>query len=261
MMAQRGKQLLFVLLSIADLTLTCWLLRRSGGQAYEANPVAAWWLARHGAVGLACFKAAAVFGVLGLTAFIARHRPRAAAGILTLGCASLAVVVVYSAALSRFVVLPPEGRAGWSEAVLAQRLDALNRDTQGCLLRREAFRAWRQALCDDLIAGRTSLRDAVQRVLASEIGRDATWLRGLTPFDPEGSAPERVAVSLIVDVSRQAKGREAVGRLERELQQTYGRTSSRLRELLPQRSPECSPVPPTPPTRAVLLPVAPAPGV
>jgi hypothetical protein len=259
MMAQRAKQVLFVLLSIADLTLTCWLVRSSGGQAYEANPVAAWWLARHGAWGLACFKAAAVLGALGLTSLIARHRPRAAGGILTLGCASLAVVVVYSSALSWFVS-PAEGSADWSEAALAQRLDAMNRDTQGRMRRREAFLAWRHSLCDDLIAGRTSLRDAVDRVVASETGRDPTWQRGLLLYDPQGSVPERVAVSLIFHVSRQAKGREAVDLLERELQQAYGRASSRLRELLPERGPKNSPVLPATPTRARLRPVAPAPG-
>jgi hypothetical protein len=264
-MGQRSRQILFVLLSVADLALTCWLLRRSGGQAYEANPVAAWWLARHGAVGLACFKAAAVLLVLGLAALIARYRPRVGGCILTLGCASLVVVILYSAVLSRFALLSPEQRARWLEEELAQERDIMNRDTQGSLLRQEAFRAWRKELCDDLIAGRSTLRAAVDRVLASQTGRDPTWQRGLVPFDPEGSVPERVALSLILDVFRQAKGPEAawaaVHRLERELQRTSDRAPRRLRELLPDSRPANSSVPRTIPTPARSVSLAPAPGV
>ena len=53
-----GKQLLFVVLNFADLVLTAWLLSTSEGGVYEANPVARWWLVRHGWLGLAAFKAA-----------------------------------------------------------------------------------------------------------------------------------------------------------------------------------------------------------
>jgi hypothetical protein len=92
-------QLLFVLLSGADLALTWWLLGGSGGEVYEANPVANWWLARAGWAGLAGFKAALVLLVLGLAAVIGRHRPRAADGVLCFACAAVAAVVLYSATL------------------------------------------------------------------------------------------------------------------------------------------------------------------
>jgi hypothetical protein len=98
-MTHPKKQLLFVLLSLADLVLTCRLLGHSGGQVYEANPVAQWWLARLGAAGLVYFKGADVLLVLILAAFIARTRPRAAGRILTFGCVTLVLVVLYSAAL------------------------------------------------------------------------------------------------------------------------------------------------------------------
>jgi hypothetical protein len=93
------KQLLFLLLSLADLALTYWLLRQSDRQIYEANPVARWWLVQYGAAGLACFKGAVALAVLILVAFIARHRPRAAGRILVFACLSLVLVVVYSATL------------------------------------------------------------------------------------------------------------------------------------------------------------------
>jgi hypothetical protein len=265
MMQQRSKQVLFILLSAADLVLTWWLLCRSGGQAYEANPIAAWWLARHGAVGLACFKAAAVLLVLVLAGLIARYRPRTAGCILTLACVSLTAVVLYSAALSRFALLSPEERAAWLEKDLAKQQDAMNSDTQGRLLRREALRALRKEICNDLLAGRATLRDAVARVIASEAGRDASWLSGLTPLDPEGSVPERVAVSLILEVFYQAKGPEAgwsaVLRLEQELQSTYGRVSLRHRERLPDRAPQSTTVPVMLPRPARPLPLPPATGV
>ena len=98
-MGYARKQLLFLLLSLADLALTYWLLRQSDRQIYEANPVARWWLAQHGAVGLAGFKGAIVLFVLTLTVVISRHKPRAAGRILTFGCVSLVFVVRYSAAL------------------------------------------------------------------------------------------------------------------------------------------------------------------
>src|SRR5262245_13138082 len=110
-MAHPGKQVLFVLLSLADLALTCWLLDRSGGAVYEANPVAGWWLARHGWAGLACFKALVVVVVLGLTLAIARSRPVAAGRVLGLGCAVSAFVVLHGASMSRACFLSPEERA------------------------------------------------------------------------------------------------------------------------------------------------------
>ena len=96
-MTHPKKQILFALLSLADLTLTWWLLGHSDGQVYEVNPVARWWLVRHGAVGLACFKGAVVLLVLTLTAVISRSKPRAAGQVLTFGCVSLVFVVLYSA--------------------------------------------------------------------------------------------------------------------------------------------------------------------
>jgi hypothetical protein len=94
-----GLLILFGLLSLADLVLTCWLLGQPSGQFYEANPVARWWL-RFGPAGLAGYKATMVLLVAGLSTLIARQRPRAAGGVLAFGCSSTAAVVVYSVLLS-----------------------------------------------------------------------------------------------------------------------------------------------------------------
>src|SRR5262245_36528876 len=105
-----GKQLLFILLSLADLALTGWLLGRPGAEVYEANPVARWWLAHYGWPGFAGFKAAVVGLVIALSAVIARSRPRAAGRVLGLGCAGLAAVVLYSAALCPAAARSPQER-------------------------------------------------------------------------------------------------------------------------------------------------------
>jgi hypothetical protein len=109
-----GKQLLFALLSVTDLFLTWWLLDHSDGEVYESNPVANWWLARHGWLGLVAFKAGGVLLVIGLVAFISRYRPRAGGRILGFACAILALVVLYSAFLWRWVPGAPE--AAWAAA-------------------------------------------------------------------------------------------------------------------------------------------------
>jgi hypothetical protein len=236
-MVQRGKQVVFVLLSVADLSLTCWLLERSGGNVHEANPVAAWWLARYGAMGLACFKGAMVLLVLGLAAVIARHRPRAAGHILTFGCAALALVVLYSASLCPAASRTPAEREAIEIQQHNQKLSTMNRTTQQWRARMKAFLALRDELCQCLLAGRSTLHEAVDRLLATEQGRDARWRAGLSHLHPEGSLPERVAIYLILGVYHLAEGPDdawrSVRRLERELEITYGRSlPQRLRVLL-----------------------------
>ena len=83
---QSVKQLLFVVLSLADLALTWWLFTSSNGQVDEANPLARWWLAQFGWLGLAAFKAGVVVLVVGLAGLIGRSRPRTAGRVLDLGC-------------------------------------------------------------------------------------------------------------------------------------------------------------------------------
>jgi hypothetical protein len=108
LMRHPGKQLLFAALSLTDLSLTWWLLSHSDGQVYESNPVARWWLANHGWLGLAGFKVVGVLLVIGLAAVISRYRPRAAGRVLGFACAALTVVVLYSASLCRGISRAPE---------------------------------------------------------------------------------------------------------------------------------------------------------
>jgi hypothetical protein len=226
-MAHPSKQALFVLLSLADLALTCWLLERSGGHLYEANPVAHWWLARHGWAGLACFKAGVVLLVLGLAAVIARSRPRAAGRVLGLGCAGLTLVVLYSAALVRAAARSPAEREARVAREHEKYLGKLNRQAGRELRMHEAFRDLMAELCQELIAGRCTLRQAQQRLAASEKARDPAWLRGLAAAYPGRPPQELMAACIIAHVralpDAPSVARRAALRLEREFGRTYGR--------------------------------------
>jgi hypothetical protein len=237
-MVQRSKQVLFVLLSVADLALTCWLLERSGGHVQEANPVAAWWLAQHSALGLACFKGAAVLVVLGLAALIARHRPRAAGHILTFGCTALALVVLYSVSLCPAATLSPEEREAIETWEASRQLDETNRATHEWRLRLNAFQALRVELCQGLLAGSLTLREAVDRLLASEKARERNWLSSLSRFYLEGSVAQRIAAYLLWHAVLAQEDKPVAAwsvalRLEQEFQCTYDRSPPRAhRDLL-----------------------------
>jgi hypothetical protein len=91
-----GKQLSFVLLSLADLTMTWALIGDGLGSVYESNPVAAWCLQGYGWAGMAGFKALMVLASGGLSEVISRYRPRTGGRVLVLGCIITASVVLYS---------------------------------------------------------------------------------------------------------------------------------------------------------------------
>jgi hypothetical protein len=188
--ARRG---LFVVLSAADLLLTWWLLERSGGTAYEANPLARWWLLRSGWAGLAAFKAAQVVLVLGLAALIARRRPRSAGRLLTFACAALAAVVLYSASLCR--------GAAHGQTALRQALEHDARlDSE--LARAQAYRAALKRARAALLAGRCTLAEAVDELAGTERGRDPAWLALLARRNPGRTAREMFALELLQPIRR-----------------------------------------------------------
>jgi hypothetical protein len=94
-----GKQVLFALLSVADLALTWTLIQNGRGQFYESNPVAAWCLRWHGWTGLAAFKACMVGLTVVLVVAIARRRPRAAGRLLVVASAAAGAVIVHGGIL------------------------------------------------------------------------------------------------------------------------------------------------------------------
>src|SRR5690348_10873985 len=91
-----GKQLSYVLLSLADLTMTWALIGDGLGSVYESNPVAAWCLQGYGWAGMAVFKAMMVLASGGLSEVVSWYRPRTGGRILVLACIITASVVLYS---------------------------------------------------------------------------------------------------------------------------------------------------------------------
>ena len=90
------KQLVFVVLSLADLYLTRHLVSATDGQIYESNPIANWWLSNLGWLGLGAFKLLTMLTVAGLVVAISRSRPRAGRRVLSFACVAVAAVVAYS---------------------------------------------------------------------------------------------------------------------------------------------------------------------
>jgi hypothetical protein len=219
---------LFALLSILDLSLTWRLLELPGSRIYESNPIAAWWLAQHGWLGLVGFKGGIALLVLGLTIAISYRRPRAAGRVLQFGCAALFLVVFYSAALCRPAQM-------WSEqsAAIASKRIFLEREMR---MGREYRRVLDEAL-GELLAGRCGLAAAVARLAETEKGRDPKWLELLANMHQGRTNAENLAVNLIINGAVVPdRGPEAAWRfvrqLEREFQLIYGNSPQLDRRLL-----------------------------
>ncbi|HEY2784853.1 MAG TPA: DUF5658 family protein [Fimbriiglobus sp.] len=88
--------ILFAVLSVGDLAYTYLLLECTGGSVYEANPVAAGWLADHGWPGMVAFKAGAAFVVIGAVALIVRYRPALGAAVACMACLATGAVNLHS---------------------------------------------------------------------------------------------------------------------------------------------------------------------
>jgi hypothetical protein len=160
-----------VLLGLADLLLTIWLLGANGKYFREVNPVAAWCLRRCGWVGLVALKAGLILLVCALLVVVARRRPGTARRVLVLGCVAQAGVVLYSAGLA--AVLPlvraTHDLAARAEVARADRMDAERARTRG-------YVALRGALSQSVIEGRRPLAEAVTRLKEYELCRDARWM-------------------------------------------------------------------------------------
>jgi membrane-associated HD superfamily phosphohydrolase len=94
-------------LGIADLCLTLYLIRASGGSVYESNPIAGEWLLLYGSAGLAIYKILAMVLFAGCTILVSLRRPNAGARLLKVACGITGVVVVYSAFLASNISKTP----------------------------------------------------------------------------------------------------------------------------------------------------------
>jgi hypothetical protein len=187
-LAHPRKLSLFAVLSLADLALTCFLLGRPGGGAYEWNPVASWWLVRFGWAGLAGFKLGIILLIAILILAVSRNRPRAAERLLAFGCAALLAVIVYSGSLVRGV----QAEATQFEQLLGKTQE-LDRDLTG----RIEFSFLLQRVRSELTDRRCTLAEAVEILADSEYVRNGSWSRVLGPHFPGRTTEERLAAQLV----------------------------------------------------------------
>jgi hypothetical protein len=182
---------IFGCLSVADFLLTWWLLERSRTGAYEGNPLARWCLLKYGWTGLAAFKSVlvVVFGALALVVF--RARRRAAERLMTFACVTLAAVVFYSGSL---LAMSPRARAAPKEDKSA---DAPPPEWAEEMRRNVTHARFLDGLCEDLIAGRRTLDEAVDVLAETPRARQTRWLRQLASTYDCDSARKCLAAYLL----------------------------------------------------------------
>ena len=168
---------LFVVLSGADLALTCHLVNQPESGVYEANGLAASVLDRYGCAGLAAYKGVVVLLAAALIGLVAHYRPAAGRRLTRFACAAVACVVLYSVALC--------GQVAWLAAADEDSRLATARQQQSLEelgRRRHAFRVTLEKREKDLAAGRCELPQAVAALLpldeARRLGAFVVWYRG-----------------------------------------------------------------------------------
>ncbi len=188
---------LFVALSAVDFLLTWYLLEHRGGSFYESNPVARWFLVRFGWVGLAGFKTAVVLVVGGTVLLLNRRRPRTANRLLRFACLATGLVVLYSFFLLNRASAGSRIHDDASIQTTSQQLDVKLRHSH-------QYQLLHAQLSDDLVAGRCTLEEAVDRLAATPHVQDQDWLRGLRARYPNCSDRDCLTASLLRSVGERS---------------------------------------------------------
>jgi hypothetical protein len=183
-----GKQLLFAILGLADLTLTWVLIQQGRGQVYEANPLAAWCLRNHGWSGLVVFKAVMLLCGAGVAAVISRRRPGTGGRLLALGCVATASVVGYSSYLTVACAGP------FDELRIAHE-DGARLGVQ--LAQRRKMSLLLDRLADDVVNNRCTLAEALAELEAPARARIG-WLEAMRFTYPKCSIRECLAICLML---------------------------------------------------------------
>jgi hypothetical protein len=211
--------LLFAVLSLGDLLLTCYLLQLGEGQVYESNPIAEWWLSRFGWAGLAGFKVGAVLVVAGLAAVVSLRQCRNGGRILSFACSTLAVVLVYSCAVAG--AIDPE------VADDLPRAEAKARQLDRIVVQGRQYQAALEQLGQDLVHGRRPLAQAVALLARTDKGRSRDWQQLLGQFYPGYSGRQCLAINLLKTAVHSVKDRSAsrrlTHRLEADFEAVFGR--------------------------------------
>jgi hypothetical protein len=224
---------LFSLLNLADLFLTLQLLQHTHGEVYEWNPVANWWLACFGWIGLVFFKLTIVLFSTGLFLVIARSRPRAGSRALLLACTLLAIVVLYSGYLLCALSLDADRSKGND----LREAQATTRYVEQNLRTMWEHRTLRDELGRDLLSGRCSLKEAVDQLALTARGQDPTWLRILHHTYPGYSDRECQAADFLNHTLRNHTNgsfrEELARRFERDFRALFGSQLIGPRQIIP----------------------------
>jgi hypothetical protein len=218
---------LFGLLSVTDLLLTGWLLQRPEQSVYEANPLASGVLALWGWPGMVALKLAAVLVACGVGVFLYQRRPRAGLGVFVFGCVITGAVVLWSGCLALALETDPDGLSSSEDRRLREETEAIGRkqatlaEYQRCIGR----------IADDLIGARCGLKEAIDRLGATEQGQDRAWLRTVRDFYRNESDLECLAIHVARKTVGMLADREADSfqvcevsdRLAAEFQALFGR--------------------------------------
>lgn len=206
---------LFVVLSLADLGLTAWLLTFHPNWVVESNPVANWWLSTLGIPGMALFKATTVL-VVGLACqrMIQHRRLALSRAVLSGACLTVLAVVGYSVYLGACVEKISDEMAD-----LQKHDDALE-------VKRAKMAEYRELVnqvCQDLQTNRTTLKTAVERLVRTEHAQDPTWTTQMKLHYGSESLSLCVAMNLITHfrTTNGAGYQQLIDSLENQLHEDF----------------------------------------
>lgn len=204
---------LFVILSLADVAMTAWLLAHPSGGVYEANGLARAVLIRYGVAGLAAYKGLLVLLTCVLVGVVAAHRPAAARRLSLFACAAVGVVVLYSCGLLLHLEAHPPAPGTQDLAVLRRERERL----QQYACARAEFVQVLDYQTEALAAGRCTLPEALAALGATAPARDPAFMARYRSWmgahsDRECLAAMTAHAALVVlkeDPSRAARTRTA----------------------------------------------------
>jgi hypothetical protein len=157
--------------------------------------------------------------VAGTTEVLARKRPQAARRVLEFGCATLALVVLYSASLAGT-------GAGESRSDRIDEGSMVEVETGQDVEKLIGFSIFLDRLTEETLEGRTALGEAADQVARTERGSSPQWHQQLGVRFPGCSLKQAVACFLLFRfVASQRDPGEAwrlADRLEREYFQEFG---------------------------------------
>jgi hypothetical protein len=214
--------LLFTMLSLMDLLLTCYLLRQGHGQVYESNPLAAWWLTHFGWAGLVGFKVLAVIFVGCLAVVISLRHLRRGGQFLTFACMVVAGVLVYSAFLANSALARTDSEGMEHGRVLHEAIPGSLR-----------YQSLLTEMIGEVTFRHRSLAEAADELARSEKGRDPGWRRLLHTLYPDQCDRACFAINvmncaLVEARADPAKARQLARRLGREFEEMFGKAPPSL---------------------------------